>query len=184
MGDFQEALRFTLKWEGGYVSHPQDPGGATNMGITQKTYDAYRQKGGLPPRPVREIAREEVEEIYRGYWAAIDGDKLPRAMAIAAFDAAVNSGIGRAREWLGAAGGDWRKLVALRLSFLASLATFPTFGRGWTRRVAALIQECASIDPTLEPVGRVVLYPGGQVRKVAKKSVVGDKLYLALEDEK
>jgi lysozyme family protein len=30
----QQALRFTLQWEGGYVDDPRDPGGATNKGVT------------------------------------------------------------------------------------------------------------------------------------------------------
>ena len=50
--EFIDALPFVLQWEGGYVNHPNDPGGATNKGVTQKVYDAWRAKNGLPAREV------------------------------------------------------------------------------------------------------------------------------------
>jgi len=40
---FETALPFVLRWEGGFVDHPADPGGRTNRGVTQRTYDAWRQ---------------------------------------------------------------------------------------------------------------------------------------------
>ncbi len=41
---FSESLPFVLRWEGGYVNHPNDPGGATNKGVTQKVYDGWRAR--------------------------------------------------------------------------------------------------------------------------------------------
>jgi len=64
------ALKFTLRWEGGYVNHPADPGGATNKGVTKKVYDAYRAGKGLGRNDVRNITDDEVHDIYKhGYWA-------------------------------------------------------------------------------------------------------------------
>ena len=37
--EFVAALPFVLRWEGGFVNHPNDPGGATNAGVTQAVYD-------------------------------------------------------------------------------------------------------------------------------------------------
>lgn len=182
---FQRALAFVLRWEGGYVDHPQDPGGATNMGITQATYDRWRRSQGLPTRPVRDISREEAAAIYRvWYWAPLAARyaKQDPALALALFDLSVNSGLGRAREALSAAGEDWRRVVAYRLQFLASLGVFQVFGRGWVRRVAALVEECAELDPPLSQARRFqVLGEDHEPRPLKKASIMGDKLYIRPE---
>ena len=46
MTRFDECLPLVLVHEGGYVNHPKDPGGATNKGITQRTYDAWCKRQG------------------------------------------------------------------------------------------------------------------------------------------
>jgi lysozyme family protein len=77
--DFERALEFTLRWEGGYVNHPSDPGGATNRGITQVTYDQWRTQKRLPTREVRLIEEHEVRSIYwQYYWAPVEGRTDPR----------------------------------------------------------------------------------------------------------
>src|SRR5690625_6246703 len=66
---FEAALPTILRHEGGYVDHPQDPGGATNYGITQTTYDGWRGVPRVASRPVRLITQEEVRAIYlERYW--------------------------------------------------------------------------------------------------------------------
>ena len=101
---FDRALAFVLAREGGKVDDPQDRGGRTNQGVTQRVYDAYRKRQGLDHRDVWEIGSEEVAAIYRaGYWEAVDGDTLCAAspeLALATFDCAVNSGAGRAIKQL------------------------------------------------------------------------------------
>ena len=172
---FDRALAFVLRWEGGYSDHPEDPGGATNMGITQGTYDAWRKRRGLPPRPVREITREEVAAIYRErYWAPLGCDKLPADLALMVFDCAVNQGPAKARELLERSGGDWRVLAALRLEHYTSLVKlWSTFGRGWSRRLADCVRTCAQLGVT---PSRVFL--NGQELRVAKVSLVADKVYI------
>lgn len=93
---FDLALGFTLRWEGGYVNDPDDPGGATNKGVTQDTYDAYRDRARLPRRSVRYISDSEVRDIYREYWAAVRASELPPLVAEVMFDFGVNAGPGRA----------------------------------------------------------------------------------------
>lgn len=103
---FEASLPFILRWEGGYVNHPNDPGGATNKGVTQKVYDAWRRKQGLPPRSVKEIQDSEVQAIYEtGYWLPPRCNELQRHLDLVQFDTAVNMGPGRAVRFLQAAVG-------------------------------------------------------------------------------
>lgn len=157
--NFATCLRKVLVHEGGYVNHPKDPGGATNKGVIQRTYDAWRRSKGLPTQSVRNITDAEVEAIYRrDYWNKVSGDQLPRGVDYVTFDAGVNSGPSRGVKWLqrvlgvaqdGAAGpktqaaanaSNHRKTIvdmcAARMSFLRGLGHWSTFGKGWTRRVS------------------------------------------------
>ena len=101
MSNFLRALPIILQSEGGYVNHPADPGGATNQGVTQRVYDAWRSNGGQQKRSVREITPEEVEAIYREqYWDQAKCDKMPWPLSLMHFDAAVNHGVTRANKLL------------------------------------------------------------------------------------
>ena len=85
---FKAALAFTLTWEGGLVEHPDDPGGLTNYGISQRAY---------PLEDIRNLSRARVEQIYsEDYWDKIEGDKLPPEVAFVLFDYAVHAGTKRA----------------------------------------------------------------------------------------
>lgn len=98
---FLNALPFILQWEGGYVNHPNDPGGATNKGVTQKTYDEWRERWGLPKRDVRALEEEELHRIYEsGYWLPPRCDKLQEALDLVQFDTGVNMGVRRAVRML------------------------------------------------------------------------------------
>ena len=93
---FTWAVTWLLTQEGGYVHDPADHGGATNRGITQATYNAWRKRQGKPIAPVRECGLSETRAIYRAdYWDAVQGDALAEIspnMALCVFDAAVQSG--------------------------------------------------------------------------------------------
>ena len=154
-------LPITLAHEGGKVDHPRDPGGRTNKGIIQRTYDRYRSKIGKAVRDVFQISDVEVAAIYTTeYWNKIKGSKLPRGVDLATFDGAVNSGPSRGVKWLQGAIGVARDgkvgpktikaakegnaasmvvaMCALRMGFLQRLRHWSTFKRGWTRRVASI----------------------------------------------
>ncbi|MBD3109615.1 SH3 domain-containing protein [Bacillus sp. AGMB 02131] len=91
---FREALAFTLKWEGGYVNHKYDLGGATNKGITQRTYNKYRDQINKPRQSVKYISNSEVEAIYyEYYWKPVKANRMERTLAIVMFDTAVNLGV-------------------------------------------------------------------------------------------
>jgi lysozyme family protein len=101
---FTASLPFILRWEGGYVNHPADPGGATNKGVTQRVYDDWRKRRGLPGRDVRQLEDAEMHAIYEsGYWLPPRCDLLQRQLDLVQFDSAVNMGVGRAVRMLQAA---------------------------------------------------------------------------------
>lgn len=163
--DWPQALARVLRAEGGYVDHPLDPGGATNMGITRRTLARWRKVAPwwrLPKSAVRTLGRSEAERIYKSlYWDRCAGDRLPAGLDLAVFDFAVNSGPQRAvktlQKLVGARPdgiiGDLtmsalRKRIAeigiaglidalcgKRLGFLQRLSAFAVFGRGWRARV-------------------------------------------------
>ncbi|MFK7743672.1 MAG: glycoside hydrolase family 108 protein [Roseobacter sp.] len=95
------SLQFTLRWEGGYVNHPADPGGATNKGVTKAVYDRYRTSKGLGVQDVRKITDEEVHDIYEnGYWKRAKCPDLAVDLDTVQFDTAVNMGVGRAVKFM------------------------------------------------------------------------------------
>lgn len=100
---YQDILPIILDFEGGYANHPNDPGGPTNRGVTQRVYDEYRTAQGSSTRDVREITYTEVEQIYSKYWVASACDEFvdthPRT-ALLHFDFAVNAGPGQANKVL------------------------------------------------------------------------------------
>jgi lysozyme family protein len=103
---FDTALKFVLRWEGGFVDNPNDPGGRTNRGVTQKVYDAWRARQGSPTQDVKQIVDAEVSAIYSGdYWLPPRCDLLDTPLDLVQFDTAVNMGVGRAVRFLQAGAG-------------------------------------------------------------------------------
>lgn len=149
---FEPILKITLRYEGGYVNHPSDPGGATNFGITQGTYDKFRDGTKAPRQSVRSILPEEVHHIYlTRYWLANKCDTLPAPLALMHFDACVNHGPKWANGFLERSGGDWRLYLAERIAFFCNLTTFNTFGRGWMRRCADIQKEAIKLEQQHKP---------------------------------
>lgn len=171
--NFPQCLAFVLKSEGGYVNHPADPGGRTNLGVTQKVWEDWV---GHPvtEADMRALTPTDVGPMYKAkYWDMIKGDDLPEGVDYAVFDLAVNSGTNRAAKTLQQAlgvtadgqigpatiaackaadpGEVAQAVCAARLAFLQSLPTFATFGKGWARRVAEVqdIAQKMSEEPHL-----------------------------------
>jgi lysozyme family protein len=158
--NFDKCLALMLAHEGGFVNHPQDPGGMTNLGVTKRVWEEWVGHD-VDEKQMRALTPETVAPLYkRKYWDAIRADELVAGVDYCVFDVAVNSGSGRAIKFLqscvgvNADGGfgpatlaavekaeeDPERLIELysakRLEFLQSLKTFETFGKGWSRRVA------------------------------------------------
>jgi lysozyme family protein len=166
--NFNHALQLVLVHEGGFSDHPRDPGGATMKGVTLDTFKRHFGSDKTVD-DLRNITQEQLGQVYRtGYWDKCRGDQLPSGVDYAVFDAAVNSGPGRAALWLQAAVGARRDgaigpntlskvatheppaiindLCDHRLAFLRGLSTFSTFGRGWTRRVGEVRQHALEMS--------------------------------------
>ena len=155
--NFSAALANVLISEGGFVMNPKDPGGMTNLGCTKETWESWV---GHPvtEQVIRNLKPADVAPLYKQkYWDKVSGDLLPSGIDYAVFDAAINSGTGRAVKLLqevlkvhadGIIGSNTLRELASRkpleviseyqehrLNFLKSLPTFTDFGRGWTNRV-------------------------------------------------
>ena len=154
------AIRKILEHEGGYVNHPDDPGGATNKGITIATFRRYIKRNGTID-DLKALTTQQAVDVYKAqYWDKVRADDLPSGVDYTVADFAVNSGPSRAAKYLQAAIGvdqdgkigpltieaaqsaTPRALIininADRLAFMQRIQggkLWTTFGRGWQRRV-------------------------------------------------
>ena len=162
INNWPQCFALVLKNEGGYVDNPADPGGATNLGCTKATWEAWV---GHPVTKddIKALTPNDVMPLYKvKYWDTIKGDDLPKGVDYAVFDFAINSGPSRAAKALqsvlsvtvdGQIGSATLRALETanprevatavceaRLAFLQSLPTYGTFGKGWSRRVAEVEQ--------------------------------------------
>ena len=161
MNDFKECLDLVLKSEGGWVNHPQDPGGETNLGVTKRVWEEYV---GHPVDSLKNLTKEDVAPLYeQKYWRPCYGEVLPRGLNFVVFSMGVNAGPGRSVKLLqsaigcvpdGIIGPATRSLILAsnsatliakfsesRREYYRSLKTFPIFGKGWLARVDREEQE-------------------------------------------
>ena len=188
---FLASMPFVLRWEGGFVDDPDDPGGRTNRGVTQAVYDAWRTKRQLPRCDVKLIDADEVHAIYeQGYWLPPRCDVLQRRLDLVQFDTAVNMGVRRAVQMLQRASGcivdgafgpqteravgarDAEQLIVAycdaREDYYRRLAeSRPQLGKflkGWLNRLNALRRE---VDPSgLETRAPVNFGDMGYIRRI------------------
>jgi len=178
--NYAACLATTLEFEGGWSNHPQDPGGATMRGVIQRVYDEYRDKKGRPRQSVRNISEDELQEIYRkNYWDAVKGDTLAPGVDLATFDFGVNSGPGRARQYLAKAVGGTavdtvKRLCAARLSFVNQIKHKAAFIKGWTRRIATV--EARGVKMALAAEG---WSPAEVNKKLTKEATTAQKKAVA-----
>lgn len=158
---FDRAFERMIGHEGGYVNHPADPGGETNWGVTKRTARAEGYVGHM-----RDMTRDQAREIYRrAYWERARADNYHPAIGFQVFDAAVNHGIGNAVRFLQRAVGVaddgavgpvtvaaiqrlsvpdvLARFNAERLDFYTKLSAWPSFGKGWVRRVSGNLRYAA-----------------------------------------
>lgn len=153
--NFDASFERLIGHEGGYVDNPADPGGETKYGISRRSY---------PGEDIAGMTLERAKQIYlRDYWGPAGCDAVPDALRCDLFDMAVHAGVRSAVRCLQrAAGADVdgilgpRTLLAAqsmpsarllarfngsRLAALTELPTWPAFGKGWSRRIAANLMQ-------------------------------------------
>jgi lysozyme family protein len=146
--NFEAAFNALMGNEGTYVDNAADPGGATRYGITERVARKCGYTGDMRELPI-EFAKTVAKAMY---WDIMRCDTLPAPLDFQVFDAAYNSGTDRAQQWLeksvNATDPDIEKTImrfdAYRLLFLDSLPTWPSFGRGWARRIAENLLRAAA----------------------------------------
>lgn len=158
---FRQIFDRLIGHEGGYVNHPQDPGGETNWGITKRTAVANGYISAM-----KNMTREQAFNIYqKAFWQRYRCEELTPSVAYQFFDAVVNHGLGNASRMLQRAADVaddgiigavslaainampesdlLMRFNAERLKFYTKLKNFPTFGKGWVNRVAGNLEYAA-----------------------------------------
>jgi lysozyme family protein len=165
--NWDNAFKMMLASEGGYVNHPSDPGGMTNLGVTKRVWEEWVGRESNE-KEMRSLTPDMVESLYkRKFWDACKCDDLPNGIDYLVFDFAVNAGPGRSAKILQTAigvpadGGIGpitlaavnaqepdvliEKFSQAKEDFYRSLNTFDTFGKGWLNRVAAVKVKAESM---------------------------------------
>jgi lysozyme family protein len=152
---FDDAFDRLIGHEGGYVNDRRDPGGETKFGISKRSY---------PGEDIAGMTLERAKVIYRrDFWGPAGCDAVPDSVRFDLFDFAVNSGVRNAVRALQRTVGETddgvvgpltlqaigsmpaarlsARLNGARLDFMASLSSWPAFGRGWARRIASNLMK-------------------------------------------
>lgn len=164
---FDQCFETVIGHEGGYTDHPKDPGNwtggkvgvgslkGTKYGIAANTY---------PNEDIKGMTLERAKQIYKSdFWLKLRCEDLPAVLRYPMFDAGVNSGVPQASKWLqqavdvkvdGVIGNITlaavssypaerirQRLLGKRLRLMTDLTTWPSFGRGWARRIASLLES-------------------------------------------
>ena len=139
INNFKRSLEFTLKWEGGYVNDPRDPGGETKWGISKRFH---------PDLDIKGLTAEQAAGIYATeYWGPSGCDALPYPLCACVFDTAVNLGVGTAKKLLGAESGTdeqqsndgalsyCNRRIEVYLEKVKKNPALQKYMRGWLNRV-------------------------------------------------
>jgi lysozyme family protein len=158
--NFEQAFDILMTHEGGFSYRPfsDDPGGATKYGVTEKVARANGYVGKM-----EDFTLDFAKQIYRkDYWDACQCDVMPDSIRYPLFDAAVNSGVAQSIKWLQSAVGVKsdgimgsvtkqsvnmaapqvlrQKMLGIRLRFMTGLSNWSANAKGWSRRIAAILE--------------------------------------------
>lgn len=202
---FDQIQPIIERWEGGFVDHPRDPGGPTNMGITLKTLESWRRHP-VTREDVRMLSRAEARDIFRArYWTPLRCAEMPPAAALMTYNTGVLSGPGRAARILQDALN--RQGSGLRIdgsigsatiaacvkarqtelvsdyaqayeTFLRGLSNYDVFGKGWRSRLSDV--QAFALDFVGSAVAEVPTRSGGPLVPLPELTMVSPSSGLAL----
>lgn len=157
---FEDAFDHLITFEGGFTNRPfsDDPGGRTMYGITERVAKDHGYVGRMEDLPL-----DFAKNVYRkSYWDACNCDQMQDSLRYPLFDAAVNSGVTQAIKWLQSAIGVKadgvigpmtrqaanmaspqivrQQMIGKRLRFMTERSNWSANARGWSRRIAALLE--------------------------------------------
>lgn len=135
-GKFDDEVKFIINTQEGGGKVISDTGGTTKWGISQKAN---------PDLDVKNLTQEQAQQVLHDrYYLPVGADKIadPR-LRLAAFDSAVNEGVGPTKEWLKQAGGDLQTFLALRTAKYKQLLEnqpekYGQFENAWNERLKRL----------------------------------------------
>lgn len=157
---FFDAFPILMDFEGHSIltDHINDPGGKTKWGITEKV----ARENGFTGNMADLTMGMAMSIAQNQYWDAVKADELPVEIRYLMFDSAFNSGVRQSIKWLqrackinddGIIGPQTlaalqkhdpnilkMKICGQRINFLTNLQTFNVFGKGWTRRIAEILE--------------------------------------------
>ena len=158
--DFDRAFDILVTHEGGFSNRPfsEDPGGATMYGVTERVAREHGYTGSM-----QDLTLDFAKSVYRkSYWDKCRCDEMPDELRYALFDAAVNSGPAQSIKWLQSAVGVKsdgiignmtmqsvsnanpikleKQMIGKRLRFLTELRNWSANARGWSKRIAAILE--------------------------------------------
>lgn len=197
MATFDEAFVIVVGSEGGYVDNPNDPGKATNWGISSRSY---------PDLDIKNLTIDHAKVLYKkDYWDVVRGDELPPPLSLITFDAAVNNGPGRAVRWLQQAVGAAQdgilgpgtlaalcshplaevlaEFQARRTLFMLTLPTAGTFGLGWARRLVHVTLASMAFEAKAQPSPPVITPPPPVTLDPSVTEAIEIAVRKALEDK-
>ncbi|BAM63082.1 endolysin [Edwardsiella phage KF-1] len=159
---YDKVIGRVLSHEGNYTADPKDRGNWTSgkCGVGQLKGTKYGISAmSYPDLDIKGLTWEQAKAIYkRDFWDKLNMTSWPDVLDFQVFDAAVNSGCGRAIKWL-----QWAarvnddgivgpktiaavqamdpndvclRFLGKRLRFMTETSTWNSYGKGWARRIS------------------------------------------------
>jgi hypothetical protein len=146
--NWKRSREFVRRWEGGYSNDPRDhgnwTGGKQGVGVLKGTKYGI-SAASYPGLDIENLTMQQADDIYyRDYWVPSGASDMSWPACLLVFDTAVLHGVGTVRSWVNTVGVNPYLIAAHRLEVYVRMDNWDAFGKGWVRRVAELLKECAA----------------------------------------
>lgn len=139
--DFDRIMEWVFEDEGGMTISPDEPGGASNLGVSMETYAKYLGRP-VTQKELAALTKSKAAEIYKKLYWTDEIAKLPSGLNYAAFDFGVNSGVSRvasfverAQDYSADVSTQIDSMLSQRLAYLRQSKNWNKYGKGWTNRI-------------------------------------------------